>query len=147
MPPNIKWKWNLFLWNWSRLNISGSYKTLPRPHFGQSDRISLPILHSYSQLIKRVKDGSEMPPPSRTTSILTSIQHINYIHYSSKCVDDKDNKIIQQPESLDDWRGEGSIQSQKSCLSVRWQGSIQHSCCFSWKVEAMKDTRVLIVFF
>ncbi len=33
---------------------------------------------------------------------------------------------MPQPKSLDEWRSEGAIQSQNSCLLVRSQGSIQH---------------------
>ncbi len=40
--------------------------------------------------------------------------------------DHKHNKITFQPESLDERRGEGPIQSQ-SWIFVRWWGSIQHS--------------------
>ncbi len=47
--------------------------------------------------------------------------------YISKCVDDVViTKIIPKPESLDEWRTEGPIQSQKSCLSVSRQRGIQH---------------------
>ncbi len=83
------------------MNIPSSYKALPCPHFGLSDHISLLLLPTYSQLIKRVKPSekivqvwthgatsalqdclsaqtgtcSETLPLRRTTSILRNIHH------------------------------------------------------------------------
>ena len=37
------------------VNIPGSYKVLPRPHFGQADHVSLLLLPTYSQPIHRCK--------------------------------------------------------------------------------------------
>ncbi len=46
------------------------------------------------------------------------------------------NKIIPQPESLDEWRDGGPIQSL-----VRWQGSIQHTIEQDWKLASRRQSR------
>ncbi len=83
-PPGEAIPWTMF--------TRGSYKVLPCPYFSQSDYISLLLLPTYSQLIKRVKpsekteataalydcfactDWHMLLPPRRTTSILRDIQ-------------------------------------------------------------------------
>ena len=44
-------------------NVKGAYKAAPRPHFGQSDHISVFLYPSYRQLLKQA------PPVSKTVEV------------------------------------------------------------------------------
>lgn len=122
-------------WNYAYTKIPRRYKALPHPHSGQSDHIFLHLLPTYSQLIKRVKpsvktvkmwavlqDCVECAYWQIFRNTTTQENHINLEKYASsvtsyirKCVDHVVimKTISSQPESLDEWWDESSMESQK----------------------------------
>ncbi len=70
------------------MDICGSYKALPHPHFGQSDHISLLL---------------RLPGECHQSRGLYIISDITHQKLSWWCGDHRDNKIIPQTESRDEW--------------------------------------------